>query len=53
MSGDNVAAYGSGAKDIYVTERHLVINSHGGTAGIILLIPAAAYGSDWARFEVK
>jgi hypothetical protein len=39
MSGDNVASFGSGADDLYVTDSHLIINSHGGTAGIILLIP--------------
>ena len=53
MSGDNVAAFGSGAIDLYRTEGHLAVNSHGFTAGVMLLIPAAAYGSDWARFAIQ
>ena len=52
-SGDNVVAFSSGASDLYFSENNLSVNSHGGVVGITLLIPYTAYGSNWARFEVK
>lgn len=53
MSGANVEMFGLGALDLYRVENQLIVNSHGGTAGIVLLIPVAGYGSDWARFQLK
>jgi hypothetical protein len=52
-SGQNVAAVGSDAIDLYRTQDELIVNSHGGSAGIALMIPFADYGSAWARFRVQ
>jgi hypothetical protein len=52
-SGQNVAAVGSDAIDLYRTQSELIVNSHGGSAGIALIIPMAEYGSAWARFPVQ
>jgi hypothetical protein len=52
-SGDNVAAVGSDAIDLYRMQNELVVNSHGGSAGIALIIPMAEYESVWARFQVQ
>jgi hypothetical protein len=52
-SGDNVAAVGSDAIDLYRTQNELIVNSHGGSAGIALVIPFVEYGSGWARFSVQ
>lgn len=53
MSGDNVAAFGSGTIDLFQTEDHLTVNSHLFTAGVMLLIPVASYESNWARFAIQ
>jgi hypothetical protein len=52
-SGQNVAAVGTDAIDLYRTQNELIVNSHGGSAGIALVIPMAEYGSAWARFPVQ
>jgi hypothetical protein len=52
-SGQNVAAVGTDAVDLYRTQSELFVNSHGGSAGIALIIPMAEYESGWARFPVQ
>ena len=52
-SGDNVAAYESATMDLYLLDKDLVVHRHGGSAGVMLLIPAAFYESLWAKFALK
>lgn len=52
-SGVNVAAYESSTMDLYLVDKDLVVHRHGGSAGVVLLIPAAYYESTWARFALK
>jgi len=52
-SGQNVAAIGTDAVDLYRTQSELFVNGHGGSAGIALIIPMAEYESAWARFPVQ
>jgi hypothetical protein len=52
-SGQNIAAVGTDAIDLYRTQSELIVNGHGGSAGIALMIPMAEYGSTWARFPVQ
>jgi hypothetical protein len=52
-SGQNVAAVGTDVVDLYRTQGELFVNSHGGSAGIALMIPMAEYESGWARFPVE
>lgn len=49
-SGDNVVAYESATLDLFRVDNDLVVHKHGGSAGVMLLIPAAFYESTWARF---
>ena len=52
-TGDNAAlGVASGALDVYPTGDKLVLNSHGGIVGVMLLVPVAAYSSGWARFSL-
>ena len=53
LSGDNVAAVGSKATDIYEAEGYLVLNSHSSSVGTALLIPMAEVGSAWGRFQIS
>lgn len=52
-SGQNVAAVGADAVDLYRTQSELFVNGRGGSAGIALIIPMAEYESVWARFPVQ
>jgi hypothetical protein len=52
-SGQNIAAAGSDVIDLYRTSNELIVNSHGGSAGIALIVPMAEYGSTWARFPAR
>ena len=52
-SGQNIAAVGTDAIDLYRTPGDLIVNRHGGSAGVALMIPIADYNSIWARFPVQ
>jgi hypothetical protein len=52
-SGQNIAAVGTDAIDLYRTQSELIVNSHGSSAGIALLVPFAEYDSAWGRFPVQ
>ena len=52
-SGQNIAAVGTDAIDLYRTPGELIVNGHGGSAGVALMIPMAEYNSAWARFPVQ
>ena len=40
--------------DLYRTQDYLLVNSHGGGAGLaIVVVPVAGYSSVWARFPVR
>jgi hypothetical protein len=52
-SGQNVAAVGSDAIDLYRTQNDLIVNSHGNEVGLALMIPVGDYHSVWARFTVQ
>jgi hypothetical protein len=52
-SGQNVAAVGSDAIDLYRTQSDLIVNSHGSEVGIALMIPMGDSYSVWARFTVQ
>ncbi len=52
-SGDNMVAYESSTIDLIHVNNALVVHRHGGSAGVMLLIPAAGYDSTWARFPMK
>ena len=53
LSGQNVAAVGTDAIDLYRTQSELFINGHGSSAGIALMIPTAQHWSGWGRFHVE
>lgn len=53
LSGQNVAAVGTDAIDLYRTQGELFVNSHGSSAGIALMIPMAQNWSGWGRFHVE
>ena len=50
-SGDNVAAFESSTLDLFLVGGDLVTHRHGGSAGVILLVPFVAYEGTWARFH--
>jgi hypothetical protein len=52
-SGQNIAAVGTDAIDLYRTQSDLIVNVHGGSAGLALMIPMAEYNSAWGRFPVQ
>ena len=52
-SGQNIAAVGTDAIDLYRTPGELIVNGHGGSAGLALMIPMTEYNSAWARFPVQ
>jgi hypothetical protein len=52
-SGQNVAAVGSDAIDLYRMQNNLIVNSHGSEVGLALMIPMGDYHSVWARFPVQ
>jgi hypothetical protein len=52
-SGQNIAAVGAAVVDLYRKQNELFVNSHGGTAGVALMIPMADSYSAWARFPVQ
>jgi hypothetical protein len=52
-SGQNIAAVGSDAIDLYRTQSDLIVNSHGSGVGIALMIPMGDSHSVWARFTVQ
>ena len=49
-SGDNIIAYESATLDLFMVGNDLVVHRHGGSAGIMLLVPVVVYDSSWARF---
>jgi hypothetical protein len=53
LSGQNIAAIGTHDIDLFRRQGELIVNSHGGSAGVALLIPMAEYGSAWARFPAQ
>jgi hypothetical protein len=52
-SGQNVAAVGSDAIDLYQRQDDLIVNSHGSEVGIALMIPMGDHHSVWARFPIQ
>lgn len=52
-SGQNVAAVGSDAIDLYQRQDDLIVNSHGNEVGIALMIPMGDHYSVWARFPIQ
>jgi hypothetical protein len=52
-SGQNVAAVGSDAIDLYRMQDYLIVNSHGSEVGLALMIPMGDYHSGWGRFSVQ
>jgi hypothetical protein len=51
--GQNVAAVGSDAIDLYRMQDYLIVNSHGSEVGLALMIPMGDYHSGWGRFSVQ
>jgi hypothetical protein len=52
-SGQNIAAVGPDAIDLYRTQSDLIVNSHGSEVGIALMIPMGGFHSVWARFAIQ
>jgi hypothetical protein len=52
-SGDGVAAYASVTLELRRVGGDLIVNKHGGSGGVMLLIPAFGYESAWGRFKTK
>jgi hypothetical protein len=52
-SGQNIAAVGSDAIDLYRMQDELIVNSRGSEVGLALMIPMGDYHSVWARFTVQ
>jgi len=51
--GDNVVAYESATLDLFRVNNDLIVHKHGGSAGVMLLVPMAGYESTWGRFAFK
>ena len=49
---EGVAGFTSGTLALVRTRNFLVMNSSGGGVGIVLLLPVAGYGNNYARFPV-
>lgn len=53
VDNDIVLMASKDTMDLYRTEDYLLVNVHGGGAGLAMVVPAAGYSSTWARFHVR
>jgi len=52
VDNDIVILANKDTMDLYRTQDYLLVNTHGGGAGLAMVVPVAGYSSVWARFPI-